>query len=175
MCPTKTNNSHAHRDDLAGEHPFGDAGQLIIAIIFLVVWITDSFFFRYSTFLNKYIPLAVQITIGLILLLVSIIMARTGMKIVFGEFREKPEVIRKGIFGIVRHPVYLSEILFYLSLLIFRTSLAALAIWIIAIGFFHYISRYEEKLLLQRFGDEYRKYMEDVPMFLPKIKIKRNK
>lgn len=175
MCPTKTNNSHAHRDDLAGEHPFGDAGQLIIAIIFLVVWITDSFFFRYSTFLNKYIPLAVQITIGLILLLVSIIMARTGMKIIFGEFREKPEVIRKGIFGIVRHPVYLSEILFYLSLLIFRTSLASLAIWIMAIGFFHYISRYEEKLLLQRFGDEYRKYMEDVPMFLPKIKIKRNK
>jgi protein-S-isoprenylcysteine O-methyltransferase Ste14 len=101
-------------------------------------------------------------------------MARSGMKIVFGEFREKPEVIRKGIFGIVRHPVYLSEILFYLSLLIFRTSLAALAIWIIGIGFFHYISRYEEKLLLQRFGDEYRKYMEDVPMFLPKIKIKRN-
>ena len=175
MCPTKTNNSHAHRDDLAGEHPFGDAGQLIIAIIFLVVWITDSFFFRYSTFLNKYIPLAVQITVGLILLLVSLIMARSGMKIVFGEFREKPEVIRNGIFGIVRHPVYLSEILLYLSLLIFRTSLAALAIWIIAIGFFHYISRYEEKLLLQRFGDEYRKYMKEVPMFLPKIKIKRNK
>jgi hypothetical protein len=44
-----------HVVDLTGEHPFEDIGQLIIAFLFLVVWITDSFFFKYSSFLNKYI------------------------------------------------------------------------------------------------------------------------
>jgi len=29
-----------------GEHPFGDAGQLISLGVFLVVWVGDSFFLR---------------------------------------------------------------------------------------------------------------------------------
>jgi len=29
-----------------GEHPFGDAGQLISLATFLIVWVTDSFFIR---------------------------------------------------------------------------------------------------------------------------------
>lgn len=35
--------------DFAEEHPFGDAGQVIFAIVFLTVWIIDSFF-RLTTF-----------------------------------------------------------------------------------------------------------------------------
>jgi len=158
-----------HRDDLAGEHRFGDTGQLIIAVIFVVVWILDSFVFKYTTFLNNYIPLAVQITLGVIILLVAFYMARAGMNIVFSEVRETPGVIRKGVFGVIRHPIYISEILFYLGLLFFRTSLAAAVIWIIAIIFLHYISRFEEKLLLARFGDDYKQYMRDVPMYFPKL------
>jgi protein-S-isoprenylcysteine O-methyltransferase Ste14 len=54
-------------------------------------------------------------------------------------------------------------------LLFFRTSLAAALVWIIAIVFLHYISRYEEKLLLARFGDDYKQYMKDVPMYFPRL------
>ena len=175
MCPENEGIDHRHRDDLAGEHKFGDAGQLIIAILFLAVWILDSFFLKYTTFLNDYIPLAVQITLGVIFLALAMYMARTGMKIVFGEVRKTPGVIRKGVFGVVRHPIYESEILFYLGLLLLRTSLAALVIWIIAIGFLHYISKYEEKLLVERFGDEYRQYMRDVPMYFPRFWRRRAK
>jgi protein-S-isoprenylcysteine O-methyltransferase Ste14 len=39
--------------------------------------------------------------------------------------------------------------------------------------FLHYISRYEEKVLLERYGEEYRQYMRDVPMYLPHI-LKKN-
>jgi len=157
-----------HRDDLTGEHKFGDAGQLIIAILFLVVWILDSFFLKYTTFLNNYFPLAAQVPLGFVAILGAFFLARAGMKIVFGKVRENPGVIREGVFKVVRHPIYLSEILFYLGLLFFRTSLAAAVVWIIAIAFFTYISRYEEKLLLARFGDDYRQYMNEVGMFFPK-------
>jgi protein-S-isoprenylcysteine O-methyltransferase Ste14 len=157
------------RDDLTGEHKFGDAGQLIIVILFLVVWVLDSFVFKYTTFLNNHIPLAVQITLGAILLLTAFFLARAGMKVVFGEVRETPGIIRQGVMGVVRHPIYLSEILFYLGMLFFRTSLAAAGVWVIAIGFLTYISRYEEKLLLARFGDDYKRYMKDVGMFFPRL------
>ena len=80
-----------------------------------------------------------------------------------------PAVIRHGVFGVVRHPIYLSEVLLYLGLLLLRTSLAAVAVWLVAIAFLHYLSRHEEKLLLERFGDDYARYMEDVPMYFPRI------
>lgn len=174
MC-SKLTNRHArrHRDDLPGEHAFGDAGQLILFIIFLAVWITDSFFFKYSTFLNDYIPPAVQITLGLIILLLAGYLAWTGLRIVFSEVREEPCVIRKSVFGIVRHPIYISEILLYLGLLLFSTSLAAVVVWIVTIVFLHCISRYEEKVLLERFGEDYRQYMKDVPMYFPRLRRKK--
>ena len=175
MCPEKNIDLRHHREDLTGEHSIGDAGQLIIAVLFLVIWILDSFFLKYTTFLNDYIPLAVQITLGVIVLIFAVYMARAGMNIVFNEVRETPGVIRKGLFGVVRHPIYISEMLLYLGFLFIRTSLSAAAIWIIAIGFLHYLSRFEEKLLLARFGGDYRQYMKDVPMYFPKIRRRRAK
>jgi protein-S-isoprenylcysteine O-methyltransferase Ste14 len=164
-----------HRDDLTGEHTIGDAGQLILFILFIAVWITDSFFFGYSSLLNEHIPLTVQIVLGVVTLLLSGYLSLTGLYIVFGEVREKPGVIRKGVFGVVRHPIYLGEMLLYLGLLFFSTSLAAAAVWVIAIAFLHYLSRHEEKLLLERFGKEYEQYMKDVPMYFPRIKRRRIK
>jgi len=158
------------RDDLTGEHTVSDAGQAVLACLFAATWITDTFFFQYSTFLNQYVPLGVKIPLGVVLLVLSGYLARTGLSIVFGEERKTPGVIRKSVFNVVRHPVYLSEILLYLGLLMLNISLAAVVVWIIAIGFLHYISRYEERLLLERFGEEYELYMREVPMWIPRLR-----
>ena len=155
------------RDDLTGEHTVGDAGQIVLACLFATTWIADTFFSQYSTFLNQYVPLGYRIPCGVILLVLSGYLARTGLSIVFGEERKKPGVIRKSVFNAIRHPVYLSEILLYLGLLMLSISLTAGVVWVVAIGFLHYISRHEERLLLERFGDEYEQYMRDVPMWIP--------
>jgi len=157
------------RDDLTGEHAVGDAGQMIIASLFVAIWISDVFFFKYTTFLNQYVSSGFRTPCGIILLVLSGYLAKTGLSIVFGDEREKPGVIRKGIFGVVRHPVYMSEILFYLGFLMLSISLAAAVMWIIAIVFLHCISRYEERLLLARFGKEYEQYMREVPMWIPRL------
>ncbi len=157
------------RNDLTGEHAFGDTGQILLACLFIGVWIADTFFLRYTTFLNGSIPLGVRIPSGILLFILSVYLARRGLAIVFGDRGEKPAVIRKSVFGVVRHPIYLSEILFYLALLMLSLSLAAAAVWGITIVFLHYISKYEEKLLLARFGEDYEKYMQEVPMWLPRF------
>jgi protein-S-isoprenylcysteine O-methyltransferase Ste14 len=158
------------RDDLAGEHAVGDAGQIVLACLFAATWILDTFFLKYTTFLNHYVPLGVRIPFGVILLVLSGYLAGIGLSIVFGEKREKPGVIRKSVFNVVRHPIYLSEILLYLGFLMLCISLAAVFVWIIAILFLHYISRYEERLLLARFGEEYEQYMREVPMWIPRLR-----
>ncbi len=161
-----------HRNDLTGEHGCGDAGQMIFALLFFGVWIADSFFLRYTTQLDKLVSILVRKPIGVVVLFVSAYCAWSGMRIVFGEVREKPSVIRKGVFGVVRHPIYLSEVLLYLGLFILTMSLAAGVVWIFASCFLYYLSRHEERLLLERFGEEYESYMRDVGMWLPRVRRK---
>jgi protein-S-isoprenylcysteine O-methyltransferase Ste14 len=72
---------------------------------------------------------------------------------------------------VVRHPIYLGAILAYAGMISLTLSLASAAIFIIIVAFYYFISKYEEKLLTQRFGEEYREYMKKVPMLFP-IKIK---
>ncbi len=158
------------RDDLTGEHTLSDAGQIVFACLFAIVWVADTFFLRYGTFLNGQVPLVMRIPPAVLVMILSGYLARSGLSVVFGEVRENPGVIRKSVFGIVRHPVYLSEILLYLSLLLLSMSLPAAVVWVVAIAFLHCISRHEEKLLLARFGAEYERYMREVPMWIPRIR-----
>ena len=159
---------HHHNENLAGEHRLTDIGQVVIFILFMATWIPDIFL-GYSNFLNQYIPLTVQLPVGILLLILAVYMARTGFSIVFGDKAQKSGVIRTGVFKFVRHPIYLSEIIFYLGLLIINLSLAAVGLWIAGILFLHYVSRHEEKLLLAKYGNEYEEYMKEVPMWFPRL------
>ncbi|MBN1825502.1 MAG: isoprenylcysteine carboxylmethyltransferase family protein [Candidatus Eisenbacteria bacterium] len=170
--PEGRRGARAHDETLTGEHRLGDAGQAIFAVLFAAVWVADAFFLRATTGGNGVVPFVVRAPIGVAVLIISGWMARTGLRIVFGEKREKPEVIRKGVFGVVRHPIYLSEILLYLGLLLLSLSLAATAVWIAATLFLVFLCRHEERLLLKRFGEEYARYMRDVPMLFPRLRRK---
>ena len=106
---------------------------------------------------------------GILLLILSGYIASTGLSIVFGKDTQINGVIRKGVFRFVRHPIYLSEIILYFGLLIMNLSLAATGVWIAGIIFLHYVSRHEERLLLEKYGKEYEEYMKEVPMWFPRL------
>lgn len=161
--------SQRRRADLTGEHAAGDAGQVVLALLFLAIWASDTFVLKYTTFLNQHVPLPVRIVLGAALTVLSGYLARTSLAIVFGERRETPHVIRKSVYGVVRHPMYLSEIVLYLGLLMMSISLAAALVWAVAILFLRHISLYEERLLLARFGEDYEQYMREVPMLIPRL------
>jgi protein-S-isoprenylcysteine O-methyltransferase Ste14 len=160
--------NHNHRDDLAGEHPFSDTGQLIFFIVFLVVWIIDSFVLRYSTFISQYISVFIRIPLAIGLLCCAAYLTKKGMDVVHGKAEAK--IFKEGVFGLVRHPVYLGSILFYSGLLVSTLSICAAIIWVAIIIFYHYIAKYEETLLLHKYGQEYEAYMKSVPMWIPWVK-----
>ena len=161
---------HEGREDLTGEHKIGDAGQVILFILFFIVWIVDCFFYEFSEILFQNLSLFLRLPMAIIVFVLAGYLAKASLKIVFDEVREKPEVISKGVFRFVRHPMYLSAILLYLSFLIFKLSLASLLVWIVTFLFYHFIAKYEEKLLLEQFGEEYEKYRRSVPMWIPTFK-----
>ena len=161
---------HAGHPHLSGEHRWGDAGQLILFVIFLGVWITDSFVFHYSTFLQESVPNYIRIAVAGPIFVAGWFLARNGMKIVFGTAREKPELISSGIFRIVRHPIYTGALLFYLGSILMTMSLASAALWLLIIAFYIYICRYEEYLLTEEFGNDYLKYKKNTGMLFPKLR-----
>lgn len=160
---------HKGRQDLPGEHIWGDLGQILLFIGFFSIWIVDSFVVHYSTFLSDRISWIIRIPVAVVILFFSSYLARSGLRIVFGNERETPVIIREGVFNLVRHPIYLGAILLYLGLIILTFSILSAAFWIVIILFYYFISKYEEKILLNQFGDDYQKYIDDVPMFIPYI------
>lgn len=151
-----------------GEHPFGDAGQLILLGLFLVVWAGDSFFLRLSTFLSAYIPLFIRLLILGIAFITALYLFRSGHVVVDRE--HKPDhVVTSGAFKYVRHPLYLASILVYLGMAVSTLSLFSLVILVPIFIFYNYLASYEEKLLKEKFGEEYRKYKEKTGKWVPRI------
>jgi len=166
---------HFNRRDLVGEHIYGDLLQLVFFIIFMIVWIFDSFFLNYSTFLNKYVFIYIRIPLGFLTLFISGYLAFKGLKIVFVEQREKPILIEEDVFSIVRHPIYLGAILLYLGLFFLTLSILSFVVWIFILILYYFLSVYEEKLLIETFGEEYEIYKKQVPMLVPGKQVKSGK
>jgi methanethiol S-methyltransferase len=88
----------------------------------------------------------------------------------FGKIRKvnpSEEVKKIGLLGIIRHPMYLS-LLIYLWCQVFTVS--NIIVNIILTIYIIIATRLEEKKLLLEFGDAYVKYQQEVPMFIPFIK-----
>ena len=163
---------HHDRDDIIGEHRFSDIGQLIFLGIFLTLWVLDSFVFHFSTLLNQYVKIYVSAPIGGFILLIAGHFAYRGLRTVFKEIRDPPEVIKAGVFRYTRHPVYLGSILLYLGLTVITLSLASLGLLVLIAAFYEYIATYEERLLVEHFGDEYKEYKEETRKWVPVPKSK---
>jgi protein-S-isoprenylcysteine O-methyltransferase Ste14 len=157
-----------NREDLCEEHPQGDLGQIILGVVFFVVWGLDSFVLKLTTFAAAGVPMYVRAPVGAALIGVSLYLAVKGHRVIFGEVRRPPSVIRSGIFSYTRHPLYLSVILLYLGLVVLTLSVAAFVLWLIIFIFYDRISAYEEDRLGERFGEEYSDYTRQVPRWLPR-------
>lgn len=166
---------HEHRPDIAGEHPQGDFFQGVFFIIFIAAIIIDRLTVRTHLWLSSYFPLWLRIGFAVLIFWAAWRTAMDGLKIVFGDIREKPYVLDTGVFSRVRHPVYLGAILMYAAGIVLSLSFPAFIVWMVIILYYHFLARYEEKLLIQKFGEEYRDYMKRVPMWLPRpVSSKRN-
>ena len=151
-----------------GEHPFGDAGQLILLGLFLVVWAADSFFLHKSTFLSHYVPLYIRLVILGFALITAIYLFMSGHTFVC-HGRRPADLVSAGAFKHVRHPLYLASILFYVGLTVSTASLFSLGLLVVILIFYNYIASYEEKLLEVQFGEEYRNYKKRTGKWVPRI------
>ncbi|MFH1013155.1 MAG: isoprenylcysteine carboxylmethyltransferase family protein [Thermoplasmatota archaeon] len=153
--------SHEHRQDLAGEYRWGDLGQNILLIIFFIGMVVDVFLVKVSSW-QDVVPWYIRVVIFIPLFVFGWYVAQQAHKKVFQEERTNLMVITTGVYAWLRHPMYFGSLMIYLSFILLSFSVIALTIFGVAVLFYHYLCRYEEKLLIAKLGDEYKEYMKKV-------------
>ena len=154
-------------DPRDGEHAITDIGQLILLVVLLATWITDSFFFRYSMFLANIIPVYVRLPVAAIVFGIGALFLFSAHKTIFGSPDREPGVVVAGVYRLARHPMYFGAWLFFFGVGITTLSVTTLAVAVLTFIFYICVARHEEKNLEARFGDEYLQYKERVPLFVP--------
>ena len=105
------NPSHSHKPhNLPGEHAITDIGQLILFAIFVLVMVFDIFIFQFSNKTLGTLSQMVTIPLFLIFFLIGGYFILTSHRIIFRETDKEVSVVTKGVFNIVRHPMYFGSI-----------------------------------------------------------------
>jgi protein-S-isoprenylcysteine O-methyltransferase Ste14 len=150
-----------------GEHPLGDKGQVVLFLIFMLVWVLDSFFFGFSVMLAGYVPLYVRLAWAAAIAAAGLILMNAGHKLL--EETDVPHVLTTGPFGRVRHPLYLGSMLLFTAVWSSTLSLAALIVLCVIFVFYNHIAAYEEKKLEEKFGEAYIRYKKKIRRWIPKL------
>jgi protein-S-isoprenylcysteine O-methyltransferase Ste14 len=86
------------------------------------------------------------------------------------EIREHHELITHGIYGVLRHPMYASLLLWDLAQpLLLQNWIAGLLSLAFFVPFYVLRVRPEERMMLDTFGDQYRDYMKRVGGIFPRL------
>ena len=153
---------HAH---LAGEKPGNHRNQMIMLVVFLIVWIADSFILRITTFLWSLTYFWVYAGAGALIIAIAVYFMNASHKHLFDTHEEG--LATSGVFGRVRHPMYLGTHLFYLGLAVVTFSLASIVVWMVAFVFYNDLANYEEMKLEEKFSEEFLQYKKNVRKWLP--------
>jgi protein-S-isoprenylcysteine O-methyltransferase Ste14 len=80
------------------------------------------------------------------------------------------QLVTRGAYGFVRHPVYLAALLIWLGLAVgFQSTPVFLIMGVYVIPIYLLYIRSEEEMMLEAFGDAYRAYRREVPMLIPRL------
>jgi protein-S-isoprenylcysteine O-methyltransferase Ste14 len=84
------------------------------------------------------------------------------------EVHQDHELVRRGPYALVRHPVYTGLALHFAGVCLSTGNLLLIAgTLLVSFPAFYLRARAEEALLRERFGAEYERYAGEVPMLVP--------
>lgn len=88
---------------------------------------------------------------------------------ILSESQRKGILATVGPYAFVRHPQYVGFILIMLGFIIQWPTLVTFILFPILVMIYINLSHREERDLKQKFGEEYEKYIESTPMFMPRV------
>lgn len=133
-----------------------------------------------AVFWNNYNPSILNITLGLLFIVLGELGRIYCVSYAGGITRTRTgdlkQLISSGPFAYVRNPIYISNIVMYSgsAFLLGAPELVPFSILYFAIEYI-FIVAYEEKILINEFGQEYINYCDKVNRWLPKCRAYKGK
>ncbi|RKX58804.1 MAG: hypothetical protein DRP29_05865 [Thermodesulfobacteriota bacterium] len=139
-------------------------------IVYIISGISALIFFEIPRFIIPFLP---QPKIGLnpyLAKILGIIIFILGLIIIIISFtqlmiakKEKWKLRTTGAYGIVRHPMYLGDILWAFGLSIYLNALYSLILTPLWFFLRYSLAVLEEEKLVEKYGETYIRYIEKVP------------
>lgn len=123
----------------------------------------------------KYFSAVLLVLPGLLIMFISIkkyFLLLSGIRSVYMAMPPS-ELKIDGIHRFVRHPLYSGTILFVCGLFFIFPILSNLIAVVLLVAYVLIGIGFEEKKLIKEFGENYKKYMQEVPMLIPDFKLKK--
>ena len=156
------------------EHPLNHILQGTMPFLFIAVWFLDSFVLRTSTFLPRAIGLPIRLAVGMPFLAMAVYLMNGAHRMVFEDGERNRQLIDSGIYGRVRHPMYLGSLLVYVFFILTTLSIMSFLVWVPIFIVVDRMAAFEERYLLEHLGTDYAEYMSRVPRWLPRIRSGRS-
>ena len=111
-----------------------------------------------------------EMAIGYAFVITGLLLIIKGwIKVYFSSNR----LLTDGIYGVVRHPQYTGIFLAVFGQLVHWPTIPTLALAPVIVLAYVHLARREEAQLIQRFGDDYLTFRQQVPMFFPRWRTVR--
>jgi protein-S-isoprenylcysteine O-methyltransferase Ste14 len=140
---------------------FAFESVFILVLLNIKVWFAD--------------PFSILQLSSWILLILSIWVVITGFLLLKREgkpdsnFENTSLLVKSGIYGYIRHPLYLSIFLLGTGVMLKNPALPQLILAVINLIAVYFTARIEEHEMITKFGEEYKTYMKETKMFIPFI------
>ena len=135
------------------------AGALLV-LVYSLLWFLDA---PTGVQLLRYVGMAI-FAIGLVLILLPMFVFRSKGKVKKeDDWTETSILVDTGIYSVIRHPLYLGWLLMYVALVLWSQHWLTIIVGVLGMICVYMISRREDQRLVEKFGDNYKRYMRSVP------------
>lgn len=133
-------------------------------LAYYIYQITNIFIFIYLIFLRVEITLSWHIFLGLLFYGVGLLLC--AISIIDFSLPDHQGMNKNGIYRISRNPMYLSYFFCFIGFALLTQSFLLFIVVIIFQISSHWIILSEERWCLEKFGDEYKQYMQEVRRYI---------
>lgn len=109
---------------------------------------------------------ALVMTVSALLVGVGLALMAISWRAVYSS---RGDMVTTGPYRYVRHPHYTGFLLVIVGFLVQWPTILTLFMFPFLVYMYYRLARREEREMVERFGYEYRRYMEEKPMFIPRV------
>lgn len=114
-----------------------------------------------------YVGAMIEMFLGYAFVILGVLMLIEGWRELYRASREE-RLATDGLYGVVRHPQYTGIFIALFGQLIHWPTIPTLLLFPVIVWVYVRLAKREEAQVLEEFGDAYRAYREQVPMFFPR-------